>query len=216
MPKNMARLDDQLARQVDLSLKIVAQTEALWLTAPPTSDIRRNLKVEQLETLYEAAFLRIFTSWEMFLEEVQIRFMAGYATGGYQPAPLPGRRTYSTIEAARTALYDGRAYLLWHNPTTNADRCARWLASSPIETLSRANQAQLENFASVRHRIAHSSSDASAKFTAATLTLSGTTATHPNPGRFLRSPDISDPLNQPKWIRVVADFLVDLGNRILV
>ena len=58
----MAALDADFTKYVDESLKIIASTEVLWLTAPPASVVRKQLKVPQLEALYEAVYLRVFSA----------------------------------------------------------------------------------------------------------------------------------------------------------
>jgi hypothetical protein len=81
----IAALDADFARRVNESLQIISSTETLWLTAPPASVVRRQLKVPQLEALYESVYLRIFSAWESFIEGVLVRFMSGYETPNYQP-----------------------------------------------------------------------------------------------------------------------------------
>jgi hypothetical protein len=213
MGRTMPNLGRAFAGQVALSLQITASTEALWLTAPPASDVRRRLKVPQLEALYEAAFLRIFTSWENYLEAVVVRFLSGYETKTHSPRAVAGTTLERTLAAAQTRLYDGRDYLLWHNPKSSADRCAKHLVKCPVEITLRANQAKIEHYAAVRHRIAHASADAKRAFDDAVLAISGGAITA-TPGRFLRTPDISDPLNQSKWIRVIADDFLSFSSQI--
>ena len=210
----IAALDARFASYVNENLRIIGSTEALWLTAPPASDIRRQLKVPQLEALYESIYLRIFSAWEAFLEDVLVRFMSGYMTATYQPVLASGGPHSMTIRAARSHLYGTRVFLLWHDPTRSADRIARYVTGSTLETLIRTQQVRLEVFADIRHRIAHNSDDAKAKFDAAAITL--TSSNHAGqPGRLLRGADLSDPLNQPKWILKISTELINIANLIL-
>ena len=213
MGRPMPRLGRAFADQVALSLQITASTEALWLTAPPASEVRKRLKVPQLEALYESTFLRLFTSWESYLEATVVRFMAGFEAPTYRPNAPTDSAIERTVTAAQARLYGGRDYLLWHHPTRSADRCARFLIASPVEAVLRANQIQLINYAAIRHYIAHSSSDAKRSFEIAAAAISGASATA-TPGRFLRAADISDPLNQAKWIRRIADDFLSFSTQI--
>ncbi len=208
----MRPLASEYSAKVGETLSIVASTEALWLMAPPASQIKRQLKVGHLEALYESAFLRLFTAWENYLEEVLVRLMAGYQTPGYTPTPAAGRTLLGTVSSARTTLYGGQDYLLWHRPATVVGRARAHLAGSPIETEITRSTSRLTDIASVRHRIAHSSADAQVKFRRASLAITGTE--HRTPGRLLRAPDISDPLNQPKWIRVLSEDLKRIADAI--
>lgn len=191
------------------SLSLVAATETLWLTAPPASVVRQQLKVPQREALYEAAFLRVFCSYENFLEDVMAHFMAKYATTGYSPVPSVGGQLYGSVKAATAALYGGRPYILWHGVGKVVKRCATHLHGCPVESVLLANQQTLEDYARIRHRIAHNSLDAVSEFTAAANRITGNSH-RGSPGGLLRAPDISDPMNQPKWIRRIVDNLADV------
>jgi len=212
--KEIAALDSDFVRYVDGTLTIIASTEVLWLTAPPASVIRKQLKVPQLEALYEAVYLRIFSAWESFLEDVLVRFMSGYKTSAYQPVLVPGCPRSSSIKGARAYLYGAKSYMLWHDPVRSANRIAKYITGSPLEATIRSQQVRLETFAAIRHRIAHDSDDAKNKFNAAATTLA---SSHygGRPGRLLRAPDMSDPLNQPKWIRKISTELIDDAHLIL-
>jgi hypothetical protein len=212
--KPIAALDAAFSQSVDESLKIIASTEVLWLTAPPASEIRKQLKVPQLEALYEAVYLRVWTAWEAFVEDVLVRFMSGYETVTYRPTLTPACPRSVTIKGARVVLYGTRRYILWHDPVRSADRISTYVTGSPLEAIIRAQQARLEIFAAIRHRIAHGSDDARANFNAAALKLASSQYGG-RPGRLLRAADLSDPLNQPKWILRISTELVDAARLIL-
>ncbi len=206
----MAAVDAQFARLVDDALSIVAATEALWLTAPPTSEIRQRLRVPQLEAVYEAIFLRVFGHWEKFLEDVTVRWMARHTTPSYTPVAAPGHSLYPSISTATTALFfehgHQRDFLLWHKPSRVRSRVSARLVNCPVEVLCNAHGDDLGRMADIRHHIAHGSADTKTKFCAAAIHLTG--ADHGGrPGRMLRSASLADPLNQPKWIRCLTDSL---------
>lgn len=202
--KAMPGLGTKCVGRFNEILKIAATTEGLWLAAPPASEIKRQLKVGQLEALYEATFLRIFASFESFLEDSLAHFMAGYGTPSHSPAPAVGKSLFPTLTAALAELYGTRQYLLWHDMARDITRSQTHLVNCPSETVLAANKARLDDYAAIRHHIAHNSKDSRQKFEAAALRITGS-AHGGKPGRMLRSEDISDPLNTPKWIRNVVD-----------
>lgn len=207
MSKALPDLASRFRSETQAFLDILGATEGLWITAPPTSEVRRQLKVGQLEALYEAVYLRIFASWETMLEDLTVYFLAGYRSSGYTPrfaTPRPG----NTLTASRAALYGTRDYLLWHRASTVATRVSSHLVGCPVETVVDGSADEIDRFAAVRHAIAHASVDARAKFRAASMVMTG--YEHKAPGRFLRSEDVSDPLNPSKRILVIRNRLVDL------
>ncbi len=191
-----------LQKSIGASIRLVSATEALWISAPPASQLRQQLTAGQLEALYEAAYLRIFAAWESYLESTTVRLMAKKGTASYTPTCPPGTNLYRTLDLARAALFGGRNYLLWHNPQTVISRSAGVLSGSPVEMVLTANVQDISDMATVRHAIAHNSSDARRKFQAASQSLAGITTG--NPGHFLRSPNVADPLNPMKWLLVLS------------
>jgi hypothetical protein len=214
MPRVMPALAASYDQHVQGTLQIVGSTEALWLTAPPASAIKRQLKVDRLEALYEAGFLRIFAAWENYLEEVLVHLLAGYRTPGYIPVAVPGSVLLTTLQSARAVLYGNHRFLLWHDPQIVSQRARTHLTGSPVEVEVAGQQARLEAIAAIRHRIAHSSRDSQSRFQAAALTITGA-APASSPGRMLRAANIADPLNPTKWIRVLSLELRDLAIRII-
>jgi hypothetical protein len=214
MPLQMADLGVRFASYVNESLLIVASTETLWMTAPPTSAVRRQLKVDRLEALYEAAFLRVFTGWEGFLEDALTHFMAGYRSISHTPQIARGQVRQRTIRGAQGVLYGNRVYLLWHDPNQAISRSRAHLTLCPVETVLTAAHTRLEQYAIVRHRIAHASSDAVGKFRQVAIAICGSDC-QGKPGRLLRSADISDPLNLTKRIRLIADDMIGLAQSIV-
>lgn len=199
--------------RVASSVRIVSATEALWLTAPPTSSVRRQLTAKGLEALYESAFLRAFSAWEAYLERVTTSFMVGHVTRQHTPTLVPGRRRPSSMaNALRCLLADGRSpgnprdFLLWYNPNKVEDRVRGWLVNSPVEVVCHARRNQLTQIAIVRHHIAHGTTDSKRKFCSVAVGLSGSEYDGVA-GRFLRADDITDPLNRPRWIVQLVNML---------
>lgn len=208
-----------LGRRFAATRELIASTEALWLTSPPASEVRRKLKVDRLEALYEAAYLRIFSDWEAFLEDGTTRFMAGYESASYQPVPVMGRSLLPTISGALAELLcenrsTPRDYLLWHNPVEVANRTSRWLVGSPVEAVCRTNADEIARYVAIRHHIAHGSVDTREKFKVAARYIAASDCGG-RPGRLLRADDIADPLNRPRWIVSISNRLLDLASKIV-
>ena len=215
--KTWPRLRSSFEKSVDSALSLVGATEALWLTSPPGSQVRRQLSVRQLEAIYEAVFLRIFGYWEVLLQESVIRWMAGYQSLSYTPTPAASEILYGTVSQARTVLFTERGrlrdYLLWHNPSQVTARVSARLVMCPVEFLCSTESTSLEQFAAIRHHIAHGSSDSRTKFMTSAIALTGSDHGG-SPGQLLRAPNIADPLNQPKWIRSIVDELVRFSTHV--
>lgn len=204
MAKPLPDISGKFAKATSQSLQVAGATEALWRTAPPTSDIRRKLKVPQLEALYESVYLRLFSVWENTLEELVIYFMAGYESPSYMPVAASGK-VAKTLKSARATLYGTNDFLLWHNPGRVADRVGKVLVGCPVESVLRSSKTEIENYAAIRHRVAHDSTDAKRKFEKASKAI--TKSKSSNAGRMLRAADNSEPLNAKTWLLVIRDRL---------
>jgi hypothetical protein len=205
----MPALADKCVDGLNSALTLASATEALWLAAPPAGTIRQQLKASQLEALYEATFLRQFTVYEAFVEELLVHQLARYPTSGYIPVAAVGRRLERTVKAARAAVYDGQRYLLWHNPAKVRTRVARFLDASTLEKQLLQHEQTLQDLAAVRHHIAHGSADSRANYLASARRLTGV-GSPGTVGHLLRASDVSDPLNPTKWIRRMTDSLADV------
>jgi hypothetical protein len=203
----MPDLSNSLAefeRQVLIAEGVVANVEALWQTAPPRSDVRRQIGEAQLGALYEMAYLSIFGHWENFVEGCLVRMIAGQGSGTYSPqlvAPPKAR----TLTAARQRVLGNSRYLLWYDPQTCVTRITLHVTGSPLETAIVTAQTSLEHYAAVRHAIAHRTRDSLQRFATVATSLSGVSAKAP--GDFLRRQDHTDPLNPVRWIRRISTDL---------
>lgn len=207
MAKSLPDITDRFVKATSQSLEVAAATEALWLTAPPASEIRQKLKVPQLEALYESVYLRMFSAWENALEELVVYFMAGYESQSYKPVAASGK-LFPTVKSARAALYGSRDFLLWHNPRQVAERVENVLAGCPVESVVKSSKLEIGRYAAIRHRVAHDSADAKEKFAAAAKAI--TKSSPASAGRMLRAADASEPLNTKKWLIVIRGRLSGL------
>jgi hypothetical protein len=165
--------------------------------------------------VYEAAFLLIFSAWEGFLEEVMIRFIAGYGNTSGKMVFKPGKVLQSNLVQAKTALFNGRAYLLWHSPDKPIARSQDWFNSGAVESVISSAQTDIAHFAAIRHYVAHRTHDCEVKFNAAALALAGVVVAGSRAGRFLRQRTI-DPVSgvDVTWIARISDDLIRYAKQI--
>ena len=78
----------------------------------------------------------------------------------------------------------------------------------PIETVLESRKILMEDYATIRHHIAHNSTDTKMQFSESANRLTGNSH-RGRAGKLLRSENISDPLNQTKWIRMISDDMAD-------
>ena len=201
-----------VSRLIDSAASIAELGEWVWLYTDRASPIRSELRPSRLEAIYELAFLRIFLAWEVFLEESFLRYLCGYSNSVGCPALLgaPCR----TIDDARNTLLGGSSFVSWYSPDKIRNRSKTFMSGGLHEVVISSFQAQLEAYACVRHRIAHSSRYAVQQFDAATNTLAGRRYLGSRPGRFLR--DLNPGGTPPRrWLYVIADDLRSLAAQIV-
>lgn len=165
--------------------------------------------------VYEASYLLIFSAWEGFLEESMIRLIGGYQCGFGAITLRTGKSMQRNLALAKQALFNRRSFLLWHNPDYPIQRSQDWFANGPHETVIASVRSDIENFAAIRHYVAHRSSDCQAKFNAAALALSGATVLGDRAGRFLRKETV-DPVSgmDVPWIERISGDLVRYATQI--
>lgn len=161
------------------------------------------LNASKLEYAYELAYLRVFTSWEDFLEQSFLRYLCGYEARHGQEQ-LAGGSYSRDLSQARATLYGTKSYLLWHNPGIVIARARTYFQSSRHEIVIGSIQGRVEHYAAIRHRIAHA--QAEIEFDRATMALAGRRFRGSRPGRFLRSWVQHSPYPL-RWIdQILLDF----------
>lgn len=192
---------------MDSALGLCTAVELARELSPIGSVQRVELTEQRLALVYESAYLRMFAGWEVFLEEVCIRYMCGYEAPMYTPTVLV--QNVKTLDDARKHLYGQNQYLLWHDPTRVVNRVKARLHECPIEGSILASTQTLQWLGAVRHRVAHDSADARQKFDAATMGLGGFRVRGGRVGRFLRK---NHPHGQ-RWIHQLAIALRGLAKQ---
>lgn len=182
----------------------LAEAQSLALLAEATRDFVHTKRLY----VFEAAYLLIFSAWEAFLEEVMIRFIAGYGNKTGKMTLQPGRAFQPNLSDAKAALYGSKSYLLWHSPDYPIKKSQTWFINASPQTVISSAYSDIANFAAIRHYVAHRSNDCQAKFDNATLALSGSVITGSRAGRFLRKTTI-DPVSGVtlQWIQRIGEDL---------
>lgn len=173
--------------------------------------IRADLHIHRVCLIYELAYLRAFNQWESFLEEVLLRCMCGYAFAGVVCVPVGAHS--GTLAAARALLYGGNQYLLWHNPNTVAQRAQAHLNQSTYEIVVTVSTLILNQYADIRHRIAHDQADAKAKFDVVTMNLEGRRFPGSRPGSFLRTQTTFNN-QQMRWLERICSELGGIAGQL--
>lgn len=112
----------------------------------------------------EAAFLKIQTAWEVFLEEIFLSFLCG-------SQPLSGDMvvpyfTVNDVEIARKILYQEKAYCDWTDIDNVVMRRIKAFFLSPnrIEQALSTVKGDLQDILNIRNHIAHSSKKSKDRF----------------------------------------------------
>ena len=189
MVRDLRALVRVLEAQIDEAVQLVRAAELVRTAVPVHSHARRGFSFRQIEAMYELAYLRVFASWEVFLEESFLRLMCGYQSAGVchqTSAPAPRR-----IEDARVAVLGGRSFKPWHDPTIIVNRTAVFFVATalpqvPHHVVVGSALVLIKDFSAIRHHVAHLTDDTCVKYHAATMRLCGARFGR-RAGRFLRS-----------------------------
>ncbi len=191
MAKAMPGLEAEFRTRVAMAIKLAEIGEIAKAEASPGSQTRRNFHYARVELLYEMAFLRIFVSWEAFLEQTFFRYLCGYTSKVGGAVLLPGVSFSPTLAGAEAAVLGGQSFFLWHSASRITTKAGKFFASSPIQAVVQSNQSRLDHLAAIRHRITHSQSDARNKFDLATMAIAGKRYAGSRAGSFLRDLDVN-------------------------
>jgi hypothetical protein len=201
MPKTTTFLVGRFCHQVDDALDLARAADG----AVAFMSTRRMF-------VYEAAYLLAFSAWESFLEQAFLRFMCGYRNAhGTQSSTGTWVKASSLADAytkLRVLSPRNPQYLLWHGPALVINRSRLCFVNGAHEMVIASAQTDIEDFAAVRHHVAHRSEDTEKKFQNAALRLSGSTVLGGRAGRFLRA-RTTDPVtgDDVSWLeRICVDL----------
>jgi hypothetical protein len=198
------RFDEGWRSLLSFALRVEANHEAMKTP-------RAGLKNSGVEMSYELLFLKVFLLWENFQQDVFIRLLMGFESNGGVETLRPGIAKPRTLEESENAILDGRRYRLWHDPVQVMRRSDQYFdpAASHFRAIIGANQATLENFAALRHQIAHAQSHARTEFDAATMRMAGRRF-YGQAGRFLRTERVAG----QRWFEAICREMSDIAHQI--
>ena len=146
----------------------------------------------QMCLITEGIFVRAFTSYESFLEELFILYACGKPTiSGKQLkryiSPKDGKH-------AREIIKSGMNFLEWNSPDILIQRSETYLNGGPVKQAITLHKARLEVIRKVRNAIAHRSDEAWVRYTKIVGNeLRAPPLSMPEPGEFLLMSDPSAP-----------------------
>jgi|GEM_PF-2488070 len=214
MPRPLPELADEFAAEIRKAEQLTCGLEAARIVLNSRSRSQSHIALASLELTYELAFLRVFLAWEVFLEQTFVRLLCGYVTpSGNQEPLLPGISYYRTMAAAEVALLRGQQFKAWYNPNHVISRASSFFARGNFELVIASKQSDLENFAAIRHRIAHAQEHARRNFDAATMSLAARRYRASRPGRFLRD-FRSRSVPPTRWLFSISSDLLGLARQI--
>lgn len=154
-----------------------------------------HISPQRRDTLTEVAFLRAFTSWEVFLEETFLLYLLGH-----RPPKGAAPRRYGfppSREAAVEWCTDGRDYAKW-NVSDVQRRADRWFRrGKPFTPALQRQRSRLDQLVTIRNAIAHESSSARSKFEALVRNELGALPANTTVGSFLMTtkPNSNPPIS---------------------
>ncbi len=213
MPRRLPPLANHFIASAQAAQDLIMRLEAahVYLSG---QQAQHQIGLNALELSYELAYLRIFTAWEEFQEQVFLRRLCGYEdANGYREPLVSGQNYRPTLALAESAYLGGLQYKLWHDPVKIVARVKIFFVASHFATVIGSRQAALGEFAAVRHRVAHSQKHARSEFDAATMSIAARRYSASRPRRFLR--DWKNTIYPRKrWIASIADDLGALARQI--
>lgn len=197
MARSTAFLVDELISQINEASDLVQAAEG----ASAFANVRRLY-------VYEAAYLLTFSAWENMLEQCFLRFLCGYENASGVPVRTSTWTRPPTLDDANFLVLNGKRFLLWHAPQYVIGRSRGYFVNGPHEAVLNTVLADVDDFAAIRHYVAHRNADTTAKFQIAATRLTGAPIHGARAGRMLRSTTI-DPVTgvQVTWLeRIAADL----------
>ena len=145
-----------------------------------------------LDSVYEALFLRAVTSFEAFLEDLFLAILVGRAK--YNGQRVRVLMQASSRGALMQILLQGDSYMSWL-PFENTEKRAKLYLKEgrPFTELDNGDKSQLKTISTIRNAIAHKSPYALLKFKITVVGSIPLLQTERNPAGFLRTRISSSP-----------------------
>jgi hypothetical protein len=145
-----------------------------------------------LDSVYEALFLRAVTSFEAFLEDLFLAILEGRAR--YNKQRVRVLMSAASREALMQILLQGNAFMNWLPFTNTVKRASLYLKDGkPFTELSDGDKSQLKTITVIRNAIAHKSPHALVEFERTVTNSLPLLLNERSPAGFLRSRITSGP-----------------------
>lgn len=147
----------------------------------------RRVTESDMDSVYEALFLRAVTSFEAFLEAQFLSILLGRAN--YKPGRVAVRMTATSRSALMDVLLQGDKYMTWLPFPHTEDRAKIFLKDGkPFTELTSGDRQILQLIVTTRHAIAHRSTHATKQFEKKVIGSMSMLPRERKPAGFLRSP----------------------------
>jgi hypothetical protein len=139
-----------------------------------------------LDSVYEALFLRAVTSFEAFLEDLFLAILVGRIR--YSRRRVRVLMSVSSAEALMQILLQGNAFMNWL-PFANTEKRAKLYLKDgrPFTDLNDGDKSQLKTITVIRNAIAHKSAHALSEFDRTVIGSNSLLQRERSPAGFLRS-----------------------------
>lgn len=179
-------------KEIDRLLRLDAQNQQRFRVGPGRPGPTKFSK-GQMTLITEGIFMRAFSLYEAYLEDVFILYSRGKRT-------RTGHRVKSFLKPstgshARDMIKSQMTFLEWNSPDNVIKRCDIYLGDgNPIKRSITTNITRLKNMRKIRNAIAHKSIEARANYASVVRgELRASPLIMPEPGEFLITTDPRDP-----------------------
>ncbi len=139
-----------------------------------------------VQSVYEALFLRAVTSFEVFLEEQFVAIMRGRTA--YDPRRVAVRMTTTSTQALMDILLRGDQYMTWLPFGQTERRASIYLKDGkPFSELTNSDKSMIRTITTIRNAIAHRSTHATDEFKKTVVGSRNLLPSEKSPAGFLRS-----------------------------
>lgn len=186
--RRVGAIHSEFVLEIDRLLRLDARNQQRFRAGPGRPGPAA-LSTNQMNLITEGIFLRGFSLYEKFLEEIFIFYSRGRST-----------RSGDSVESflrprngahARDMVKSHMTFLEWNSPETIIQRCDIYLRDgSPIKIALTSNLTRLGYMRRIRNAIVHRSREASDRYAIVVRDeLRAMPLNIPNPGEFLLSTD---------------------------
>ena len=144
------------------------------------------ISLTELHSVYEALFLRMVISFEVFLEKLFFSIMKGTATFPKKRVSL--RMTVTSPQALKEILHQNKSYIQWIPYGNTEDRAKLYLnGGRPFTEITDGDRSTIKTITVIRNAVAHGSEHATAEFKRTVIGGRLLLPSEKRPAGFLRS-----------------------------